>query len=177
MYKRQRFSQSTGNGTLKYNLTNVHHLQVPACSSSFFVSSRDASGRAVSSASLTKTAKNVIKNTNNTTQSVEKSLLSNWVTSSNDRPFSSFRESITSLLVNCVALDLQPLSFGKDSGMRALLQYMKPNYVPPTGTTLQKHLMKRCKTLHDEILSKLKNAKDCSCTCNTWTNIQMDGFF
>ena len=92
---------------------------------------------------MTETAKNVIKNTNNTTQSVEKSLLSNWVKSSNDRPCSSYRaESITFLLVNCVAFDLQPLSLCEDSGMRALLQYIEPNYVPPTGTTLQKHLIK-----------------------------------
>lgn len=81
-------------------------------------------------------------------------------------------------MVNCVVSDLLPLSFCEGEGVKALMEYCEPSYQPPSGPTIKAHLMKEFNLRKEEFINKMKQLNvPPVLTCDSWTNMQMSGFF
>lgn len=87
------------------------------------------------------------------------------------------KKTIDKLVVEMIALDIQPLSVVEDSGFRRLLKYMDSRYELPSRKHITRVLLpERCKTERERVHAELQMISDISVTTDIWTSKATEGY-
>lgn len=113
-------------------------------------------------------------------QSLSRSDITSYFTSRDSRPCSSSRSvQLTKLACQAVFQDMLPLSCFENKGLKSLLDFVEPNYMPPSHQTVMRHINSMYETECEKLRRSLEilDNRSVSITCDYWTNIQMVSFF
>lgn len=87
------------------------------------------------------------------------------------------KQQIDRMLVEMVALDLQPLSIVEDTGFKRLLKCLDSRYEPPSRKHITQTLLPaRCKTERERVKAELEMVTDVSVTTDIWTSRATEGY-
>lgn len=87
------------------------------------------------------------------------------------------KKQIDRLLVEMIALDLQPLSIVENKGFKRLMKFIDPRYELPSRRSITRRLIpERCTTERERVKAELAMVEDVSLTTDIWTSSATQGF-